>query len=87
MAARKAASRLGPESYAARAQAIAGEREKQMRDIAGLRAGSSTSIGFADKAQTLLTRDWVKATWRSREGILRTVDWLLRVERTRRRAW
>jgi hypothetical protein len=69
----------------ARAEAITSEREGRMRQIAAIRADRSTTTGFADKAQTLLTRDWAKASWRSRSQILRTVDWLLRLERTRQR--
>jgi hypothetical protein len=31
-----------------------------------------------------LTRDWSKASWRARESILRTVAWLLRMEKVAR---
>ena len=55
-----------------------------MNEIVSLRRQPSPPGGFLDKAQTLLTRDWSKATWRSRESILRTVDWLLRMEQQHR---
>lgn len=57
-----------------------------MRDISAMRAGAPAEMGFVEKALQLLTRDWSLATWRSRADILRTVDWLLRMERARRRA-
>jgi len=70
-------------SQAARFSALLTQRERKMTEIIELRAGIGPGT-FTDKAETLLTRFWSKATWRSREGILRTADWLLRMERKRR---
>jgi hypothetical protein len=57
-----------------------------MANIRSLRRHGSRPAGFVRKAETLLTSGWSKATWRSRESILRTVDWLLRMELAQRRA-
>jgi hypothetical protein len=55
-----------------------------MAEIRVLLQAEPTGMSFVHKAQTLLTRDWSHATWRSRANILRTVDWLLNVDRARR---
>jgi hypothetical protein len=56
-----------------------------LSEIESLRRSGLAPKSFVDKAQTLLTQRWSRATWRSREQLLRTVDWLLRMERLRRR--
>ena len=71
-------------SYANRATSIASQRESRLSEIESLRRDGLASDSFVDKAQTLLTQRWSKATWRSREQLLRAVDWLLRMERARR---
>jgi hypothetical protein len=73
-------------NYAARVSAIASQRGSRLSEIESLRRDGLAPASFVDKAQTLLTQEWSKATWRSREQLLRTVDWLLRMERTRRNA-
>jgi hypothetical protein len=57
------------------------QRKRKMAEISSLRRQGHVPGSFADKAQTLLTRGWSKHSWRSRESILRTVDWLLQMER------
>jgi transposase len=75
----------GPKlSYAARARAIESARERRLNEIESLRRDGLAPGCFVDKAQKLLTYAWSKATWRSRENILRTVDWLLHVDRIHR---
>src|SRR5215813_13638180 len=69
-------------NYAARVSWIASQRESRLSEIKSLRGGLAEA--FVDKAQTLLTREWSKATWRSRERLLHTVDWLLHMELARR---
>jgi len=71
--------------YAARVSSIAFERESRLSETESLRRGGLLPESFVDKAETLLTQRWSKATWRSREQLLRTVDWLLRMERMRRK--
>jgi hypothetical protein len=69
----------------ARVDAIVAQRDRRMMEIASLRRGSSSPASFIDKAQALLTSGWSKATWRSRAGILRAVDWLLQMERAQQK--
>jgi hypothetical protein len=71
-------------NYTARVNSIASQRESRLSEIESLRRSGLAPETFVDKAQTLLTQRWSKATWRSRERLLRTVDWLLRMERMRR---
>jgi hypothetical protein len=71
-------------SYATRASSITSQRENRLSEIESLRRSALTPETFVDKAQTLLTQQWSKATWRSREQLLRAVDWLLHMERVRR---
>lgn len=73
-------------SYATRVSSIASLRERRMNEIVSLRRDGPAPGSFVDKAQTLLTYRWSKATWRSRERILGAVDWLLRMERVHRKA-
>jgi len=63
---------------------ITSQRESRLSEIESLRRGGQVPEAFVDKAQALLTQRWSKATWRSREQLLRAVDWLLRMERARR---
>jgi hypothetical protein len=70
-------------TYAIRVDSIASQRESRLGEIESLRRGGLAPETFVDKAQTLLTQRWSKATWRSREQLLRAVDWLLRMERAR----
>ena len=75
-------SRARPKvNYAGHASAIEAARTQKMREIDSFRAANRDARSFAGKAQTLLTRDWSKASWRARESILRTVAWLLRMEK------
>jgi hypothetical protein len=71
-------------NYATRVSSIASQRESRLSEIESLRRGGLAPETFVDKAQTLLTQRWSKATWRSREQLLRAVDWLLHMERVRR---
>jgi len=73
-------------SYVAHVSSITSQRESRLSKIESLRRGGLAPENFVDKAQTLLTQRWSKATWRSRVQLLRTVDWLLLMERLRRSA-
>jgi hypothetical protein len=61
------------------------QRERKMAEIGSLRRQDHAPGSFVDKAEALLTSTWSKATWRSRENILRTVDWLLHMEQMQQR--
>jgi hypothetical protein len=78
-------ARAPKSSYKARVQALASQREQRMAEINALLRQRVVAGSFVDKAQTLLTNSWSKATWRSRASILRTVDWLLHLEQAHRR--
>ena len=70
----------------ARVNAIVLQRERRIAEIGSLCREGLVPGSFTHKAQTLLTFGWSRATWRSRAGILRTVDWLLDLERAHRGA-
>jgi hypothetical protein len=62
--------------------AVLARRRRLMLEIALLqRSGQSSK--FIANAEQLLTRWWAAATWKSRGELLRTADWLLRVEQHR----
>jgi hypothetical protein len=52
-----------------------------MEEIARLRSDRDRPADFLDKARSLLTRHWGKASWSAREGLLKSAGWLLEVER------
>jgi hypothetical protein len=54
-------------------------RQTYVGTIATARSLGERRNTLLDKAQCLLTAHWGEATWDSRETILKTVDWLLRV--------
>jgi hypothetical protein len=70
-------------SYGARADAIAAKRDRQLAEIELIRRGRGKLSGLPRKAYTLLTRGWAKATWQSREEILKAAAWLLYLDRLR----
>jgi hypothetical protein len=59
--------------------AILASRERLMLNLAAARISGQGSQ-FSANAEELLTRWWAKASWHQRREILRTVDWLLRLE-------
>ena len=70
-------------SYGARADAIVAKRDRQLAEIELIRRGRGKLSGMPRKAYTLLTRGWAKATWQSREEILKAAAWLLYLDRLR----
>jgi hypothetical protein len=59
--------------------AIDRARKMQMTTIKRARSLGDVGNRLLDNAQNLLTVQWGAADWTSRAGILKTVDWLLRV--------
>ena len=59
---------------------ILSERERIVSELLRLREqqGSSKLI---ENAQQLLTRWWASASWKAREELLKSANWLLRVEK------
>lgn len=53
-----------------------------MLEIAALRRSGQESK-FTTNAEKLLTRWWAAANWSARAELLKTADWLLRVEQHR----
>jgi hypothetical protein len=47
--------------------------------------GMDVSSTFVANARQLLTRSWSRATWKTREELLKNVEWLVRLERRRDR--
>jgi hypothetical protein len=64
------------------AAAVLARREKLMLEIAMLQQSGQNSR-FIANAEQLLTRWWAAANWKSRGELLKTADWLLRVEQHR----
>jgi len=58
------------------------QRERLVADIAQLRERGATSR-FINNAQQLLTRWWSTATWTAREELLKSAEWLVRLEKGR----
>ena len=62
--------------------AVLARRKRLMLEIALLqRSGQSSK--FIANAEQLLTRWWAAANWKARSELLKTADWLLRVEQHR----
>jgi hypothetical protein len=55
-------------------------RQGLVAELALLRQ-HGTESKFIDNAQQLLTRWWSAATWDAREELLKSADWLIRLER------
>jgi hypothetical protein len=53
-----------------------------MLEIAALQRSGRES-NFTTNAEKLLTRWWATANWSARAELLKTADWLLRVEQRR----
>ncbi|MEA2870831.1 MAG: hypothetical protein QOH67_807 [Hyphomicrobiales bacterium] len=64
------------------AAAVLARRKTLMLEIAMLQESGQNSR-FIANAEQLLTRWWAAANWKSRGELLKTADWLLRVEQHR----
>jgi hypothetical protein len=64
------------------AAAIFAQRRRLMIEIAMLQKSSRASK-FTTNAEQLLTRWWAEASWGARRELLKSADWLLRLERRR----
>jgi hypothetical protein len=62
---------------------ILAQRDRLIADIGRLRQQLGDSSAFLDKANTLLTRWWSPASWKAREKLLASADWLVRLEERR----
>jgi hypothetical protein len=57
-------------------------RERLVAEVLELRHSETSKL--TENAQQLLTRWWSAANWNAREELLRSADWLIRVEKKRR---
>jgi hypothetical protein len=55
-------------------------RERLVGELTSLRQQGAASK-FIDNAQQLLTRWWSGASWDAREELLKSADWLVRLEK------
>jgi hypothetical protein len=62
---------------------IENQRERLFAELAQLRALHGPSARSIETARVLLTRWWVKANWRTREKLVASAEWLVRLECTR----
>jgi hypothetical protein len=62
---------------------IENQRQKLFAELMQLRELPGTSARSIETARTLLTKWWAKATWRKREQLIKSADWLIRLECTR----
>jgi hypothetical protein len=65
--------------YSGRVRSLLSQRDRLMNEIVALRSVATAPAPFLDKADQLLTVFWGKATWQSREEILRSAQWLLTI--------
>ena len=75
----KAAERSGGRR---KVNSILSRREQLVAEVARLREQHNNSK-LIENAEQLLTRWWSPAGWNAREDLLKTVDWLIRIEKRR----
>ena len=56
------------------------ERKRLFDEITTLREARGPSARAIETARILLTRQWIKANWRTREQLIKAADWLVRLE-------
>jgi len=71
-----------PRKCSVDADSILERRSCLVAEVARLRQDGASPL--TDNAQQLLTRWWASAGWAAREQLLRTVQWLIQLERNRR---
>ena len=59
------------------------ERARLFVDLTMLRELRGPSARAVETARLLLTRSWAKANWRAREQLLKSANWLIRLEHNR----
>ena len=71
------------EPHKRQAAAVLAERHRLMIEIASLHTSGRRSQ-FTANAEELLTRWWASASWSARRQLLKTVGWLLHLEKSRK---
>lgn len=62
---------------------IESHRKRLFDELLQLRELQGTSARSIDTARALLTNWWAKANWRTREELIKSADWVVRLESTR----
>ena len=70
------------EPHKRQAAAVLAQRRRLMIEIATLQKSGHGSQ-FTTNAEQLLTRWWASASWTARQQLLKTVAWLLHLEKCR----
>lgn len=70
------------EPHKRQAAAVLARRRRLMLEIATLQKSAGGSQ-FTTNAEQLLTRWWAAANWTARRELLKTAEWLLRMEKRR----
>ena len=65
------------------AKLIETERTRLFAELTMLRELRGPSARAVETARLLLTRSWAKASWRARQQLLRSANWLVSVEYNR----
>ncbi|HWM45957.1 MAG TPA: hypothetical protein VNR11_03470 [Xanthobacteraceae bacterium] len=63
-----------------RAAEIVMQRDRLVAEVSRLETAHGRSSRFGAQARDLLTRAWSSASWKSRQDLVRTVQWLLQLE-------
>jgi hypothetical protein len=61
---------------------ILAQRERLVAEVARLRGDEDSQ--FVENAQQLLTRWWSTASWNARAELLKSANWLIRLEKGRK---
>jgi len=59
---------------------IENQRNRLFDKMTELRKARGPSARAVETARLLLTKQWMKASWRTREQLIKAADWLVRLE-------
>jgi hypothetical protein len=59
---------------------IENQRNQLFDEMTELRKARGPSARTVETARLLLTKQWIKANWRTREQLIKAADWLVRLE-------
>lgn len=63
---------------------IENQRKRLFDEMTELREARGPTARAVETARLLLTKQWIKANWRTREQLIKAADWLVRLEGIRR---
>lgn len=76
-------ARKRPAAAPAKQALIEKERNRLFDEVMMLREARGASGNALETARLLLTKQWIKANWRTREQLIKAAEWMLRVESQR----